>query len=96
MLNLYIFFFNRRKGQTKRPHSDNSIMPGTDKYGRAECHLRLPTQHSKVTLKVSFLKFQYVFIYLRMIPAIVKVYFAILSAFISSEIIIENTRINNI
>ena len=31
-----------------------------------------------------------------MIPAIVKVYFAILSAFISSEIIIENTRINNI
>ena len=68
----YFFFFNRRKGQTKWPHSDNSIMPRTDKYGGAECHLRLPTQHSKVTLKVSFLKFQYVFIYLLMTPAIVK------------------------
>lgn len=70
-------------------------MPWTDKYGWAECHLRLPTQHSKVTLKVSFLKSQYVFIHLLMIPAIVKIYFAILSAFVSSEIIIKNSAISN-
>lgn len=55
-------------------------MPGTNKHGWAECHIRLPTQHSKVTLKVSFLKSQFVFIHLLTISVIVKFCYLLLLA----------------